>query len=393
MRRPLRIVGALLAVAGASYALVVARAAPSREAASAAASDAASTIPLATSLAATGGTWADLAMGHVRQPVNTFWQMFRLAGSTSRWSLVTPPGVADNGGIVSTAAPGRPLVAGFETSRDLGFSPLASTTSGRSWSPGVLPGSLARVPDALAEGSDGHVLALLAAGGGAVVSSPGNLSSWHGLVTERSLATSAAGKRCGIERLTAVGWTPAGVPVVGAVCAKRGRVGLFERGDGGWQLAGAQLTGALGAATAEVVRVSSASGALVALVAASDAGRSSLVVAWLVSSSSGWSISPPLQLARAQRLASSATTPAGGVAVVLTGVASPRAEVLAGPRAQWRQLPALPSATAAVAFSGSRVDALAVDGAKLTDYVLDAGTGSWRRTQVSEVPIQYSSSG
>ena len=47
------------------------------------------------------GAWVDLAMGDLGQLANTFWQLIFLPAGHSRWSLVTPPGFADNGGLVS----------------------------------------------------------------------------------------------------------------------------------------------------------------------------------------------------------------------------------------------------------------------------------------------------
>ena len=55
---------------------------------------------LDTSLVTAAGTWAVAVMGGSVAQDNNFWQLFiRPAGST-RWKLVTPPGTADNGGLV-----------------------------------------------------------------------------------------------------------------------------------------------------------------------------------------------------------------------------------------------------------------------------------------------------
>ena len=84
----------------------------------------------------------------------------RPAGA-SRWSLVTPPGVADNGGLVAAGA-GASLVVGFRPSQNLVFSPLAtSTDAGRNWTPGLLDAGLADTPGAIAVGPSGRTLALL----------------------------------------------------------------------------------------------------------------------------------------------------------------------------------------------------------------------------------------
>ena len=95
--------------------------------------------------------WAKLS-----DPANTFWQLFHAGVRSSvplAWTLVTPPGAADNGGLVG----GR---LGGQTSRSLaGYCPTAcsashrsrrATTAGRPGIPLFVPGALAARPDALA---------------------------------------------------------------------------------------------------------------------------------------------------------------------------------------------------------------------------------------------------
>ena len=110
--------------------------------------------PLATSFAAAGASWAVVEMGGSAARHNNFWQLFVRPDGGSRWRLATPPGVADNGGLVVTEAGNGSMVTGFRTSQDLTFSPLAaSSNSGTSWSPtaGPLTPGLAAAPDALAD--------------------------------------------------------------------------------------------------------------------------------------------------------------------------------------------------------------------------------------------------
>ncbi len=109
------------------------------------------TPPLATSLVTAQGTWAVAVMGGSAAAENNFWQLFVRPRGASRWSLVTPQGVADNGGLVAAGA-GPSLLVGFRPSQGLAFSPLAtSTDTGKNWTPGLLDADLADVPDALAE--------------------------------------------------------------------------------------------------------------------------------------------------------------------------------------------------------------------------------------------------
>src|SRR5579863_5486555 len=91
------------------------------------------TAPLSTSLVTPQGTWAVAVMGGSAATDNNFWQLFVRPAGASRWSLVTPQGVADNGGLVAGGASGS-VTVGFRPSQDLTFSPLAtSTDAGRKW--------------------------------------------------------------------------------------------------------------------------------------------------------------------------------------------------------------------------------------------------------------------
>src|SRR6202034_3958637 len=46
-----------------------------------------------------------IAMGHLQDPSNTFWEVFLKPAGTASWVLHTPPGVASNGGLVLAASP------------------------------------------------------------------------------------------------------------------------------------------------------------------------------------------------------------------------------------------------------------------------------------------------
>ena len=84
-------------------------------------------VSLDGSLATAEGTWAVIKMGHLDQFANTFWQLLVLHRGDTRWSLVTPPGFADNGGLVANSVDGKSLVTGSKQT--------SWTTSPRSLSP------------------------------------------------------------------------------------------------------------------------------------------------------------------------------------------------------------------------------------------------------------------
>ena len=108
-------------------------------------------LSLTTSLDTATGTWAVAVMGGSAASHNNFWQLFVRPAGTGKWRLVTPPGVASNGGLVVASPATGPVVAGFRPSQDLSYSPLATThDNGTAWTPGLLDAGLADVPDALA---------------------------------------------------------------------------------------------------------------------------------------------------------------------------------------------------------------------------------------------------
>ena len=142
--------------------------------------------PLATSLPTSAGTWVSVPMGHLEQPLNTFWQLlFRPAGGGPWSNHVQATAVATNGGLVLASPHGTALIVGVRPSNLLTFSPLIySVTPGRSWFSGLLPDGLAARPDALAADSPSHMLALVNAHAGAqVLTSTGGLSTWRTSVT------------------------------------------------------------------------------------------------------------------------------------------------------------------------------------------------------------------
>jgi len=383
-------------------------------------------LPLVTSLTVPGmASWAIVDMGGSSAAYENFWQLITRRAGTARWTLATPPGVADNGGLVAASLGGAALVTGVDPSQDLRFSPLATTRdSGAHWTPGLLPAGLASVPSALAAGTGGRLLALTDRGL-AEMSAPGG-ASWARLTSLASLAATPAGRSCGLRSLTAAAFTPSGMPLLAGQCASRGVTGIFAYSGGGWRRAGPALPAALAQRRVSVLQLSTAGHRTIALLtAAAPGGAVSLIAAW-ANPGGRWALSAPLPLNGA-RVVSTAADPGAAARTTSTGTTSTGttaaaagtagagqaaipaastvgvilstglADTIAGPASPWRQLPALPAHAAALVLGpGPLISALAAHGSVLTGWRLAAPAGSravaWTRTQVMKVPVPYGSS-
>jgi hypothetical protein len=352
------------------------------------------TIPLASSSADPASTWATIALGHFDDPLDTFWQLFALSSGPSRWELATPPGVASNGGLVASVAGGT-VLAGFQPSQDLLFSPLAqSTTEGSSWSPGLLPTGLAPVPDSLATNGSGRSVALLRVGNGRVVTNPGDLSTWTTGVAEDTLAATPGGSKCGLRRLTAVAIVGAGT-AVGGVCTASGPVGIFLRSGTGagsspeWRPVGPALP-TTGQPT-EVIRLATTPAGTAALVSAGTEGAATLYALWSTDGLKTWTESSGFRLGGAT-LVSTGLTGTDGWVINASGPGANRAAQVASPGGPWQSLAAPPVGTSAVvATPAGTLEALIGKNSTLTVDTLASGV--WTHTQTLGVPIQYGSSG
>ena len=345
-------------------------------------------VPLQTSLVTPAGTWALAVMGHAAGH-NDFWQLFSRPARGTGWKLVTPPGVADNGGLVVAGA-GQSLVAAFRPSQYLAFTPLtASRDGGRSWTSGnPIDAAVADVPDALAVApGGGRMLALL--GDGAVTMTTSGGSRWSTLATDRSLAASGPGRRCGLGNLTSVTFSPEGQPLLAGSCRRAGTAGIFTDANGSWQAAGPALPAGLAGHAVTVLRLTRTAGGVAALLGAGTGPGASLLAAWSAGGSSHWTVSAPL-LAGRGRLTSASFGSGGSAAIVLNGTAG---ESIAGPGGRWQALPALPAGTATLAPGApGGFDALAAHGTTMTVWHLAPGSPAWTSAQSISVPIQFGSS-
>jgi hypothetical protein len=341
------------------------------------------TAPLSTSLVTAQGTWAIAVMGGSAATYNNFWQLFVRPAGVGRWSLVTPQGVADNGGLVAAGGSGS-LTVGFRPSQDLSFSPLAvSTNAGRNWTPGLLDAALADTPDAIAVSPSGRTLALLQDGTIQAAPTTGAAAAgqWTQLATLQALAASAPGRSCGLAGVNAISFGPDKRPMVAGSCMRPGMAGVFTDVGGAWRSAGLTLPGR---GPVRALGLAATAGGSVALLAAGD----SLLAAWW--NGTRWTVSAAV----AAGTVTSAGVPAlgfgpgGGAWLLLEGG---RTEAIGGAGASWQALPPVPPGTATLAPGpGGSYDALAVAGSKLTVWRLTQG--AWANVQQISVPIEYGSS-
>jgi hypothetical protein len=357
--------------------------------------------PISTSLVQGDETWLVVPMGHLGDFLNTFWQLFVRSSSGDGWVTVTPPGVADNGGLVITDGPNGGLLAGFLPNQDLIFSPLSVTTDGgHTWTGVYFPQGLAAVPDALGGATSGSTLGLGRSTSGTLLETGvdlTSLSSWRSVTTAGHLGHSAPGTRCGVSRLTAIAQGPPGVALIGASCTRRGVVGLFHVAGGDVSAVAVPASSTLAGATVSVLRlVPTATGVAMLLAAHERSGRTALVAGWLATAAQSVRLSRPIPVPLSAKLVASGTTPGGGLFVLLQppGGRAPELADIAPPgsgQSAWDVPPAPPRGTLGVAFSPGRIDAVTVQSSTLTDFSLDS-SGTWVQSQVVKVPIQYGSS-
>jgi hypothetical protein len=334
-----------------------------------------------------------------------FWEVFVRAGNSGSWKLVTPPGVADNGGLVVSPGGASSLTVAVRPSQDLVFSPLAATANGgASWSAGPpLEAAVAASPDAFA--ADGAKLVALLTDG-AVETSPDAGGTWSVIAKPGAIAASAAGKGCGgAVRVTSVSFGLATIAVTsgtsavtstdvlaGGTCGASGGAALFSYAPGtGWRRVSLPASG-------QLVRLTGA----MALVR----GKSGLSTLWRGVDFGWYAYAPPSPASTPQpaqtnwsasaalpasgQVVASGTLALGGGWVLLSGG---RAAVIGGPGQQWTLLPPVPAKTTVLAAGpDDATDALAVSGDTLTVWRLAPKATVWQKVAAVSVPVQAGSS-
>jgi hypothetical protein len=341
---------------------------------------------LNTSVTSAGGTWAVTVMGGSDARYNDFWQLFTRPAGSSAWKLVTPPGTADNGGLV-IALSGSAVFTAFRPSQDLTYTPLIQSTSGgRHWaSINPIDSALASAPGALAARPGGGLLALVT-GDTATMTGPG-YSTWKKLVSRKVLAATSTGRLCGLTAITAAAFTSSGSPLLAGACARPGHTGIFMQAGGSWRAIGPAVPAALAGQRVTVLRLVQAGSETTAVMQAGTGPAASLLVAWSSDDGGHWSLSPALAVGTSP-VASASFGPDGAVAI--TGH---RGE-LVSPGRGWRALPPLPPGTVTLAAGPGKgtVDALAVHRVILEVWQTAIGATTWTKSQTIKVAVPFGSS-
>jgi hypothetical protein len=349
---------------------------------------------LATSAETSAGAWASLPMGHLDEPLNTFWQLLFRPTGAGHWSdEASALAVATNGGLV-VATSGTSLTVGIRPTNYLDYSPLVVTTQARSWSPAGPIQGLGDRPDSLAVDAGGSALALVGKPKVAsVLESSKGLVAWHRLTSLRGLEETAAGRQCKLSSLSAVGFL-GGQVLVGTTCRRRGVVGIFTRVGSAWALVEPQLSPALRHAELDVIGLEVVSGGLCALLGVTGQPRIGLVAQCTRGVDSSWRSSREVVLKGNDDTVSFGPTSRPGLFALISTPDGPSSlEALDSADMDWTALPSPPVGAVTAVFSpGGEVDALAVDDTLFTDWRLGAAGGTWKQAQRLEVPIQFGSS-
>ena len=316
---------------------------------------------------------------------------------SSHWSVVTPEGVADNGGLVVGTAGGS-VVVGFLPSQLLRYSPLAqSIDGGATWSPQLLPAGLTPLPDVLAStrGRGRWSTRRDRRGQGAFRR---RRACRAGPCSSPPPASPPSLVGCGVTTIDAVAILPTGSPLVATGCRRNGVVGIFTKTGGAWRPYGTMLRGQSRSAT-DVLRLEASGTTAAALAATSRGGQRALVALWR-EGGAPWTAAVPLILPAGASVLASAVGADGAMAVILDSPQDGVAAYSVEPGGAWARLAQPPAGTTAIALpsgpatiDGPTIDAFTVQGGSLGVYALGPIGSKWVRVQSSQIAIPYGSSG
>jgi hypothetical protein len=350
--------------------------------------------PLATSIETEAGSWATVAMGHLDDPNNTFWQLFfRPSGSTAWSDQVEATATATNGGLVLADRGGRQLVLGIRPSQDLHFTPMIATdNAGQTWTNGLLDAPLQASPNALAVSPAGGSSAIVSASNGQsqAQTAAGGISTWRTLISTSALASQPAGRACAPNGFNAVAYLGT-TTLIGAVCTQPDTSAIFASQGSGWRTVGPRPPNPAPDTRSEVLGFDPDSDGVAALIGYPGQTGGRLLVSW-TSDGNTWDTSSPLPVSAGYQLVSYGPLAGNAVFVLLASPDGTRDLYdIAGPGTSWAELPAPPPTTATVSQASNKLDALAVNDTTLTISSLSP-SGRWTTGQTLHVAVQFGSS-
>ncbi|MGB9112774.1 MAG: hypothetical protein WCF24_08625 [Acidimicrobiales bacterium] len=346
----------------------------------------------ATSVSIGGTTYAAIPMGELGDQSNTFWQLFRLRAGSTHWQLATPPGIADNGGLVIEGGTPSALSVAIRPSQYLTFTAIATAGEHSSWSNGgLIPGALVGEPTTFV-GTNSVAFAAVNTGGGAILRSKAGGLHWAKIASASSLTNVAAGA-CRVSSVQSLATGAGSSLYAGANCSSGDRAGVFEYVASSWREIGPKLSALGDHASRSVLLLSTSTRGLVAVIVTSSSSTTRLVTARSSSDAKAWETSPSMTLPSS---ASIISTGALGTSVVYVvwrnnGVFA----AISRANGRWQMLPKLPQDAETVAVppgSSAPIDALGGHRSTFFAWRLDPRTSHWQQTETINVPIIYGSS-
>ena len=345
----------------------------------------------ATSVSIDGSTYSAIPMGDLGDDLNTFWQLFRLPAGATRWTLDTPTGIADNGGLVIEGGSPSALAVAIRPSDLLTFTPIAVSGARSSWTNGgLIPGAVIGAPNAFV-GTSAVEFAAVDTSDGAVLRSKDGGSNWTRIASGASLTYVAAGS-CQVRG-------------VRAARRMRGRPCMPGRAARKETAPASSSSPALHGATSDrisehsvtarrgrVLTLSSSPRSLVAMIATTSDSTTRLVFARSSSNGASWATTS-LRLPPSVFIVSAGTISGTGAYVVWrkNGLFA----AISSPNGHWSSLPELPGTAWTLAFPQGLSGAIEALGGRLSTFNawrLDLSTSHWSQFQTIAVPIIYGSS-
>ena len=337
-------------------------------------------------------------MGNLSDPLNRFYETFTSTGK--KWEVSTPTGTTTNGGIlISHPSQGVGAVAQF---RELRFAAGVFLQNGTETGPGEPLPALALAPTALASQLGGGAVAVVTSSQ-QVEAAPSLGGPFRVAASLRTLAETARGLKCGLEKLTSVAVVN-GEIFVGGQCSKPGEIGLFVLPVPGGAVVDSTNDLAM-PGTTTILRLDETSDG-VAVLALNRSNRGNSISSFLVSTADALSNLMILS----KTVPSNFTLRSTSVAVVPTssnGAAPPQMTELVTYRSgsvtsvalfdlvhkTVKVVEAPPSTRVVVSQVSGMLSALQVDGGNKLEVSASTAGGGWQPMSTVNVAIPYGSAG